>query len=155
MEEEKTITTAAEDLLGKAETDKGKKGKTDKRPRGKKREFRTITRGRVYVNATYNNTLLSATDEVGNVLAWSSAGKMGFKGPKKATPYAATTIAKDLAEKVGPYGLKDVNVFIRGIGPGREAAVRGLHAAGINVLGIKDITPVPHNGCRQSGPRRV
>lgn len=116
---------------------------------------RQVATGRTYVKSTYNNTIVTFTDQNGNVLAWSSAGQCGFKGPKKATPYAASVIIKDAAEKVKKYGLKEVSVFVRGIGGGREAAVRALNANGFVVSVIKDITPIPHNGCRPPRPRRV
>lgn len=123
--------------------------------RKKKKTTKAVPMGNAYIQATYNNTLVTFTDPAGNVLAWASAGQCGFKGPKKATPYAASIIVKTAAEKVAPYGLKDVNVFVRGIGMGREGAVRALHANGLNVLAIKDVTPIPHNGCRRPRPRRV
>jgi small subunit ribosomal protein S11 len=128
--------------------------------KGKKRvkkavAVRQVASGRAYVKSTYNNTIVTLTDQNGNVLSWSSAGQCGFKGPKKATPYAASVIVKDAAEKVKKYGLKEVSVFVRGIGGGREAAVRALNANGFNVVNIKDITPIPHNGCRPPRPRRV
>lgn len=124
--------------------------------KGKKRKrIRQISHGRAYIQATYNNTIVTLTDLNGNVLSWSSAGQNGFKGPKKATPYAAGVIVKDAAEKVRAYGLKDVNVFVKGIGSGRDAAVRALNANGLNVISIKDVTPIPHNGCRKRKPRRV
>lgn len=123
--------------------------------RGPKKVVKIVSTGRAYVHASYNNTIVTLTDPNGNVLAWSSAGSMGFKGPKKATPYAAGIIVKNLAEKVAEIGLKDVYVFVRGIGSGREAAVRALNANGINVLTIKDVTPIPHNGCRPPKPRRL
>lgn len=121
----------------------------------KKKVKRQVSLGRVYVQATYNNTIITFTDQNGNVLAWASAGGCGFKGPKKATPYAASIIVKSAAEKVASYGLKEVNVFVKGVGAGRESAVRALNANGIQVLTIKDITPIPHNGCRAKKPRRV
>ncbi|MBD3359873.1 MAG: 30S ribosomal protein S11 [Candidatus Buchananbacteria bacterium] len=117
--------------------------------------IRQITHGRAYIQATYNNTIITLTDLNGNVLAWSSAGQNGFKGPKKSTPYAASVIVKDATEKAQAYGLKNVNVFVKGVGSGRESAIRALNTYGINVLSIKDITPIPHNGCRQRKPRRV
>lgn len=123
--------------------------------RKKKKTTKAVPLGNAYVQATYNNTIVTFTDPAGNVLAWASAGQCGFKGPKKATPYAASIIVKTATEKVAPYGLKDVNVFVRGIGMGREGAVRALHANGLNVLAIKDVTPIPHNGCRRPRPRRV
>jgi len=133
---------------------------TVKKPVGKKKSkknavARQVTQGRVYVKSTYNNTIITFTDQNGNVLAWSSAGQCGFKGPKKATPYAATMIVKDAFEKAKKHGLKEVAVFVKGIGGGREAAVRALNANGLNVAGIKDVTPIPHNGCRAKKARRV
>ena len=121
----------------------------------KKKAKKQITRGNAYIKATYNNTLLTFTDQNGNPLASSSAGQCGFKGPKKATPYAAGVIAKHAADKVKDMGLKDINVFIKGIGSGRDGALRALNAAGFNITSIKDMTPIPHNGCRPKKPRRV
>ncbi len=121
----------------------------------KKKKIKQISHGRAYVQATYNNTIITLTDLNGNVLAHSSAGQNGFKGPKKSTPYAAGVIVKTAVEKVKPYGLKDVNVFIKGVGAGREGALRALNANGLNVVSIKDITPIPHNGVRRPRPRRV
>lgn len=126
------------------------------KPRGrKKKEARQVTAGLVYVQATYNNTMVTITDPTGNVLSWSSAGLMGFKGPKKSTPYAASMIVKNAVEKVAPYGIREVNVFVKGVGSGRDAAVRALHANGLAVLTIKDVTPIPHNGCRPAKVRRI
>jgi len=121
----------------------------------KKKQIRQIAHGRAYVQATYNNTIVSLTDLNGNVLSYSSAGQNGFRGPKKATPYASGVIVKTAVDKVRPYGLKDVNVFVKGVGAGREAAVRALNANGLNVLSIKDVTPIPHNGVKRRKPRRV
>lgn len=121
----------------------------------KKKAIRQVSQGCAYIQATYNNTILTLTDLNGNTLAWSSAGNCGFKGPKKATPYAASLIVKNAAEKVKGSGLKEVNVFVNGIGQGRDSAVRALNANGFHVLSIKDITPLPHNGCRPPKPRRV
>jgi len=141
-------------------TSEGKEGKKDTKKstvrRSKKNKpVRQVSLGRAYVKATYNNTIVTLTDQNGNVLSWSSAGQCGFRGPKKATPYAATMIVKDVCEKVKKHGLREVAVFVRGIGGGREAAIRSLNANGLNILGIKDVTPIPHNGCRPSKPRRV
>lgn len=116
---------------------------------------RQVASGRAYVKSTYNNTIVTFTDQNGNVLSWCSAGQCGFKGPKKATPYAATIIVRTAADKVRKYGLKEVSVFVRGIGGGRESAVRAINANGFIVTTIKDITPIPHNGCRAPRPRRV
>ncbi len=121
----------------------------------KKRAIKFIKKGVAHINATYNNTIISVSDVNGNVIAWSSAGKNGFKGPKKATPFAASTIVEDVCNKVKSFGLEEVNVFIKGVGLGRDAAIRAFNANGINVTSIKDITPVPHNGCRKPKPRRV
>lgn len=132
-----------------------KKGKT-RVPRAKrKKNVRQVSTGRAYVQATYNNTIVTLTDPNGNVLGWSSAGKVGFRGPKKSTPYAASVIVKDVVERVKETGLKEVHAFVKGIGSGREASVRALNANGIHVLSIKDVTPIPHNGCRPPKPRRV
>ncbi len=111
--------------------------------------------GCAYIQATYNNTIVTLTDVNGNTISWSSAGHNGFKGPKKATPYAASVIVRDAVEKAKDSGLKEVNVFLSGVGQGREGALRALNANGLTVLTIKDITAVPHNGCRPPRPRRV
>jgi small subunit ribosomal protein S11 len=121
----------------------------------KKKAKRQVSSGCVYVQATFNNTIVTITDTEGNVLSWSTAGHCGFRGPKKATPYAASVIVKDAAEKAMEHGLKGVKVFVRGIGQGRESAVRTLNAQGLNVTSIKDVTPIPHNGCRAKRPRKV
>lgn len=121
----------------------------------KRKNIRTVKYGKAFVRATYNNTIITLTDRDGNVLAWSSAGVKGFSGPKKGTPYAAGIIVKDAVEKAEPYGLKEVNVLVRGIGAGRESAIRALNSCGLQVLSVKDITPIPHNGCRPPKPRRV
>jgi small subunit ribosomal protein S11 len=121
----------------------------------KKKKKKFVTNGRAYIQATYNNTIVTITDADGNVLTWSSAGRCGFKGPKKATPFAASIIVKDVADKGKAMGLKSVDVFVKGVGSGREGAIRALNANNINVLSIKDITPIPHNGCRPPKVRRV
>lgn len=121
----------------------------------KKKIKKKVSKGQVHVQATYNNTIVTFTDQTGNTLAWASAGAGGFKGPKKATPYAASIIVKNAAEKVKEYGLQEVDVFVKGVGAGREAAIRALHTNGITVNSIKDLTPIPHNGCRPKKVRRV
>ncbi|MCH7759283.1 30S ribosomal protein S11 [Patescibacteria group bacterium] len=126
-----------------------------KKKKKKKKVIKIIPRGQVFIKATYNNTIVTLTDPAGNVISWSSAGKMGFKGPKKATPYAASVIVRNAVEGVKEYGLKEVQVFVKGVGMGRESAVRSLYANGLDILGIKDVTPIPHNGCRPPGVRRV
>ncbi len=116
---------------------------------------RQVSRGHAYIQATYNNTIITLTDTNGNVLTWSTAGHLGFNGPKKATPYAASQIVKDLVERVKPYGMREVFVYVKGVGSGRESAIRAFNAAGFSIVGIKDITPMPHNGPRAPKPRRV
>jgi small subunit ribosomal protein S11 len=121
-----------------------------------KREKKNIPNGIVYIQATFNNTIITITDMKGNVLSWASAGKMGFKGAKKSTPYAAQIIANSAATKAMDHcGVKYVDVLVKGPGGGREAAIRSLNAAGLNVKSIQDITPIPHNGCRPRKRRRV
>ena len=131
---------------------KESKAKTTRR---NKKAKRSVSTGTVFVQSTYNNTIVTIADTDGNVLAWSSAGHCGFRGPKKATPYAASVIIKNVVEKVQDVGLKDVYVLVSGVGQGRESAIRALNANGLNVLTIKDVTPIPHNGCRPPRPRRV
>lgn len=127
-------------------------GEVKKRRSKKKRQ---VSRGQAHIMATYNNTVVTLTDSTGGALAACSAGQIGFKGPKKATPYAAGLIVKTAVEKAKDFGLRDVEVFVKGVGMGREGAIRALYANGLNVLSIKDVTPVPHNGCRPPRPRRV
>ena len=117
--------------------------------RGRRRERKNIPRGRAYIRSTFNNTLVTLTDPNGNVISWGSGGTAGFKGSRKSTPYAAQVAAEGAAERAMEHGLRDIDVFIRGPGSGREAAVRALQASGIRVSSIRDITPLPHNGCRQ------
>lgn len=121
----------------------------------KTKAVRQVSQGCAYIQATYNNTIVTVTDLNGNTLAWSSAGACGFRGPKKATPYAASMIVKTIADKVKDTGLRELSVFVTGVGSGRDSAVRALNANGFTVTGIKDMTPLPHNGCRASRARRV
>ncbi|PIZ57555.1 30S ribosomal protein S11 [bacterium (Candidatus Torokbacteria) CG_4_10_14_0_2_um_filter_35_8] len=120
-----------------------------------KSRVRRISHGKVFVKASYNNTVVTITDLAGNPLAWSAAGIVGFKGAKKATPYAAQTVVENVLQKLEKTGLKEVDVFVKGIGSGREAAIRAFYAKGIDVLSIKDTTPIPHDGCRPKKVRRV
>ncbi|MEK7540242.1 MAG: 30S ribosomal protein S11 [Patescibacteria group bacterium] len=143
------------DLAPKETADTGTEETGAVAAKKKKRKKKQVSKGRVYVQATYNNTIVTFTDSHGNALAQSSAGACGFKGPKKSTPYAAGVIVKTVAEKVRDMGLKEVEVFIKGIGSGREGAVRALNAQGFNMTTIRDITPIPHNGPRAKKPRRV
>lgn len=121
----------------------------------KKRGRRVVNRARVYVKATYNNTLVNFTDEKGDTLILWTASRSGFRGPKKSTPYAAGEIVKQALDRVKDFGVKDVDIFVKGVGSGRDGALRALAASGLNILSIKDKTPVPHNGCRPKKPRRV
>ncbi len=121
-----------------------------------KREKKHIPEGVAHIQATFNNTMVTITDKNGNVIAWSSAGKMGFKGAKKSTPYAAQIITKDAAKRaMDVAGLREVDVRVKGPGSGREAAIRALAAAGLKIKSIKDVTPIPHDGCRPRKRRRV
>ena len=121
----------------------------------KKKKVHVDANGRAFVKATFNNTIITLTDTYGNVIAWSSAGKNGFKGSRKSTPFAAQVAAEAAAKEAVDLGLKRVEVFIKGPGGGREAAVRSLQVAGLEVTMIRDITPIPHNGCRPPKRRRV
>ncbi|MFP4372953.1 MAG: 30S ribosomal protein S11 [Spirochaetaceae bacterium] len=121
----------------------------------KRRERKTVYRGQVYIQATFNNTIVTITDEVGNGVSWASAGSLGFRGAKKSTPYAAQTTAQTAAQKAMDMGLQEVDVFVKGPGVGRESAIRSLGALGLTVRSIKDVTPIPHNGCRPRKSRRV
>lgn len=123
--------------------------------RVRRRERKNITSGVVHVNASFNNTMVTIADEQGNTVSWSSAGTMGFKGSRKSTPYAAQLAAEDAAKKAMEHGLKTVNVEVMGPGSGRESALRALQSAGLTVNMIRDVTPIPHNGCRPRKRRRV
>ena len=112
-------------------------------------------RGNVYIQATFNNTIVTVTDLNGNAVSWASAGGLGFRGAKKSTPYAAQTAAETAAKKAMDYGLREVNVFVKGPGVGRESAIRTLGGLGLKVRSIRDVTPIPHNGCRPRKTRRV
>ncbi len=130
--------------------------KEEKKTKKKNSRKRThVPSGRIYIQSTYNNTIITATDLKGNVVAWSSAGRIGYSGAKKATPYAAQEIIRDLAQKLEPYGMKEAVVFVKGIGGARESAIRSLGVHGLVVTSIKDMTPIPHNGTRAPRPRRV
>jgi len=129
-----------------------------RRPAGRtggKKETKNIAHGIACVQATFNNTIVTITDTTGNVIAWASAGSVGFKGSRKSTPFAAQRAADSAAQRAMSQGMKEVKVFIKGPGAGREAAIRALQAAGMEVSTIKDVTPIPHNGCRASKRRRV
>jgi small subunit ribosomal protein S11 len=126
-----------------------------KKARVAKKVKKNISNGVVHIQSTFNNTIVSITDTAGNVLAWSSSGVQGFKGSRKSTPFASQLAAEDAAKKAMEHGMKSVEVYIKGPGAGRESALRALQAVGFNVLKIRDVTPVPHNGCRPPKRRRV
>lgn len=136
-------TEGLADMSAKIKTSKKKKAKAK------------ITKGKIFINSTYNNTIVVLTDLIGNVLIWSSAGKIGFKGSKKSTPYAGQRTMEDVLARLKERGVSEVDVLIKGIGSGRESAVRALQGSGLNVLTIKDKTPIPHGGVRPKKPRRV
>jgi small subunit ribosomal protein S11 len=127
--------------------------KTTGRPR--RRERKSVPRGQAHIQATFNNTIVTLTDPNGNVISWGSAGAQGFKGSRKSTPYAAQVTAESAARKAMDHGMKQIEVYVKGPGSGREAAIRSLQAAGLNITSITDITPIPHNGCRPPKRRRV
>ncbi|MCC7432724.1 30S ribosomal protein S11 [Candidatus Peregrinibacteria bacterium] len=144
-DDKKETTNAAAEVAGDEKVVKVKKSKSK----------RTVTEGNAYVQSTFNNTLVTITDMNGSVIAWSSAGTNGFKGAKKATPYAAQVSAEAAVNKALLYGIEKLHVYVKGLGSGREQAIRGLHSSGINIETITDVTPVPHNGCRPRKSRRV
>ncbi len=126
-----------------------------KRTHTKKKEKKNIPSGVVHIQSTFNNTIITITDPGGNVVAWASAGGQGFKGSRKSTPFAAQMAAEAAVKKAVEHGMKNVEVYVKGPGSGRESALRSLQAAGFNVMMIKDVTPIPHNGCRPPKRRRV
>ena len=123
--------------------------------RVRKKERKNITNGVVHVNSSFNNTMVTITDVQGNTISWSSSGLMGFKGSRKSTPYAAQLAAEDAGKKASEHGLKNVDVEVSGPGSGRESALRALQSIGFNITSIRDVTPIPHNGCRPPKRRRV
>jgi small subunit ribosomal protein S11 len=125
------------------------------RGRVRRRDRKNIPRGRAYIQATFNNTIVTLTDPAGNVIAWSSAGANGFKGSRKSTPFAAQVTSEAAARRAQEHGLRQVDVFVKGPGSGREMAIRSLQSAGVMVISITDTTPIPHNGCRPPKRRRV
>jgi small subunit ribosomal protein S11 len=126
-----------------------------KQAKGKRKERKSVANGKAYIQSTFNNTIVTLTDPQGNVLAWGSAGSSGFKGSRKGTPYAAQLAAHEAARKAMEQGLRQIEVLVKGPGSGREAAIRSLQSSGLFITSIRDITPVPHNGCRPPKRRRV
>lgn len=149
MGKKKVIKQTTEEVLKEKEAQEAT-AKKKKEIKAKK-----LDKANIYIQSSYNNTIITVTDLKGEVVAGESAGAIGFKGPKKATPFAATKIVDSLINKIQKTGLKEVNVFVKGVGSGREAAIRALIANGLEILAIKDVTPIPHNGCRPAKPRRV
>ena len=150
--------TAAPPPEGAKAAEAAKPAETGKRPtkaRAGKREGRGVSSGIASIQATFNNTIISITDTAGNVLTWASAGSVGFKGSRKSTPFAAQVAGENAAQKAKSLGVRQVKVYVRGPGAGREAAIRSLQAAGLEITAIKDVTPIPHNGCRPPKRRRV
>ena len=126
-----------------------------KKTRTKKKESKNIASGVVHIQSTFSNTIVTVTDPGGNVVSWSSSGVQGFKGSRKSMPFAAQLAAEDAVKKAMEHGMRNVEVYVKGPGAGRESALRALQAAGFNILVIKDVTPIPHNGCRPPKRRRV
>jgi small subunit ribosomal protein S11 len=123
--------------------------------RGARRERKSVPRGQAHIQATFNNTIITLTDPIGNTIAWASAGTAGFKGSRKSTPYAAQIAAQQAARAAQDSGMRELDIYVKGPGPGREAAIRALQAVGMVVRSITDVTPIPHNGCRPPKKRRV
>lgn len=153
-DEQRASTPAAEPAPASPVAETAATAAPAAKTRGTKRK-KFVQNGQAHIQATYNNTIVTLTDMEGNVLAWSSAGKVGFRGPKKSTPYAAGIIVRDVVERTKIMGLKNLDVYVRGVGLGREAAIRALAGAGMNLTMIKDLTPMPHNGPRPPKVRRV
>jgi small subunit ribosomal protein S11 len=126
-----------------------------RRTRGRRRERKSVPVGRAYIQSTFNNTMVTLTDPKGNVIAWGSSGTAGFKGSRKGTPYAAQLAARDAARRAMEHGLRQIEVYVKGPGSGREAAIRSLQSSGLYITSIRDVTPIPHNGCRPPKRRRV
>ena len=136
-------------------TKKATKTKTKSKSAANKPTPQLITSGRMYIKATFNNTLVTFTDDVGNVISWTNTGSVGFKGTRKSTPYAATTTIEEAIKKAKEKGISSIQVYIKGPGPGRDAVLRVLRNSGIDINMIADVTPIPHNGCRPKKPRRA
>lgn len=146
----------AEEILETTQTETPVDAVASKIKGGKKRKSKAkVSKGRVYINSTYNNTIISVTDQSGNVIAWGSSGKTGFKGSKKSTPYAGQRTMEDLISRIKDRGLVEVDIFVKGVGSGRESAIRALQGSGMSVLTIKDQTPIAHGGTRQKKVRRI
>ena len=150
MGKKKVIKQSKEEVL--KESDGVESTIAEKKSQRVKKQYEN---GRIYIQVSYNNTLITVTDEKGNVVTWMSAGSLGFSGPKKATPFAASKVAGAIVEKIERSGPQNVHIFVKGVGGGRDSAVRAFAAKGLNILSIKDVTPIPHNGPRRTKVRRV
>ncbi len=151
MGKKKVVKQTADQLFAESEKLEEIRKKTSREAA----KTKVVNRVKAYIRSSYNNIAIVLTDERGNVLAWSSSGSLGFRGPKKATPFAASKVVEAITEKVGKLSIGSLEVLVKGIGSGREAAIRSLAARGFDIVSIKDITPIPHNGCRPPKPRRV
>ena len=149
MGKKRVIKKTEEEILKETEVREAAERKVAKKKVGQ------LEQAKIFIQSTYNNTIITLTDKQGKVITWSSSGSVGFKGPKKATSFAASRVVEVLLEKVKNLNLREVSIFVRGVGSGREAAVRTLINHGLEIDSIKDVTPVPHNGCRPPKPRRV
>lgn len=150
MGKKRIIKKSDEELI--KETEAIEKGM---RKEGKAPATLVLKKGRIYIASSYNNTIISLADSLGNILAWVSAGSIGFKGTKKATSFAASKVAESICLTASKLKIGEVDIFVKGIGSGRESAIRSLATHGLNITSVKDITPIPHNGCRPPKPRRV
>lgn len=155
MGKKRVIQKSQEELLKETEEREAAEKKSVVKGKGKKKKISQLDQAKIFIQSSYNNTLITLTDKEGQVVAWVSAGSVGFKGPKKATPFAASRVVEALLEKVGHLQIREASIFIKGVGSGREAAVRALIGHGLEISLIKDITPIPHNGCRPPKPRKV
>lgn len=154
-EEKKIESTSAPENTEAVATDVATDESKEKKVKRKKKSGKNVPVGNAYVKATFNNTIITITDQSGNVVASASAGAMGYSGSKKSTPYVAGLIAGAVATKAKNFGMSEISVYVKGIGSGRESAVRALNASGLSITAIKDVTPLPHNGCKRERPRRV
>ena len=157
MGKKRIIKKSEEELLKETEKTESIEQKATKAVKSKTKKGKVVNleKANIYIKSTYNNTLLTLTDLNGKVVVWTSAGSVGFKGPKKSTPFAASRVVEVLMEKINNLNVKEVFVFVNGVGSGRESAIRALANHGLEIGGIKDVTPTPHNGCRPRKPRRV
>lgn len=151
MGKKRVIEKTEEEMLSELEGEKKEKSSGKKKALNK----RALQKGRIYIFASYNNTKITLTDEEGKVLSWATSGNLGFKGTKKATPFAASEVANRINEKAEKMGMKEVDIFVKGVGTGRSSALRAFASKSITINSIKDITPIPHNGCRPPSPRRT